>query len=67
MESLKQLDDLYDWGLVGAITEQKKEIIARVLREFVLYLDRIELRYKLPITEAQVAECVQASSHLPDN
>lgn len=54
--SLKQLDNPYGWGLRGATPEQKKEIINRALHEFVLYPDRVELRYKLPVTEAHVAE-----------
>ena len=29
MESLKQLDDLFNWGLMTATPEQKKEIISR--------------------------------------
>jgi hypothetical protein len=62
IDSLRQLDDLYDWGLIAITPEQKKEIIARVLHEFVLYPDRIELRYKLPVTELQIAECVQVQS-----
>ena len=56
MASPKQFGILFDWGFMGATTEQKKEIITRVLHEFVLYPDRGELRYKLPVTEAHVAE-----------
>jgi len=67
VESLRQLDDLYDWGLMTATPEQKKEIISRVLHEFILYPDRIELRYKLPVTELQIAECVQVSTFLLTN
>jgi hypothetical protein len=60
MASLKQLDNLFDWGLMTATPEQKKEIIARVLHEFILYQDsRIELRYKLPVLPEQVAELLK--------
>ena len=58
--SLKQLDNLYDWGLMGATPEQKKEIINRVLHEVVLYTDRIELRWKLPVTTENFAKTLQA-------
>ena len=64
MASLKELDNLFDWGLMDATPEQKKEIISKVLHEFVIYQDRIELRYKVPVTSKQVAECVQVSRQM---
>lgn len=37
--------------------EQKKEILNKLLREFILYPEgEVELRYKLPVNEKQVAE-----------
>ena len=60
MQSLKQLDELYDWGLMTTTPEQKKEIINKVLHEFVLYPDKIELRWKLPVTSEHVAQTLQA-------
>ena len=41
---------------MSATPEQKKEIVNLVLHEFILYQNRIELRYRLPVTPEQVAE-----------
>ena len=40
-------------------SEQKGQILNRVFQEFVLYHDgKIELRFKLPVNEKQVADTI---------
>jgi hypothetical protein len=61
---LKQLDRLFDWGGIWSLTpEQKKQILNTLLQEFVLYRDgKIELRFKLPVNEKQVADTIATLS-----
>ena len=61
---LKQLDKLFDWGGIWFLTsEQKKQVLNTLLKEFVLYRDgKIELRFKLPVNEKQVAETIASLS-----
>lgn len=55
---LQKLDEWFDWGFSLSV-EQKKEILNLLLDSFVLYKDgRIELRFKLPIDEKQVASTI---------
>jgi hypothetical protein len=70
MVSLKKLNELYDWNLITATPEQKKEIITTVLKGFVLYPNGIEYQFKLPhkeLTEEHVAELLSVSMALPEN
>lgn len=57
---LKQLDRLFDWGGIWSLTpEQKRQVLTTLLHEFVLYNDgKIELRFKLPVNEKQVADTI---------
>jgi len=49
---------MFDWGFYPS-PEQKKELLNVLLKEFVLYKDgRIELRFKLPVNENQVADTI---------
>ena len=55
------MDRLEKYKLLGfdftTTPEQKKEILNLLLEEFILYNDgRVELRFKLPVNEKQVAE-----------
>lgn len=61
---LKQLDRLFDWGGIWFLTsEQKKQVLNTLLQEFVLYRDgKIELRFKLPVNEKQVADTISSLS-----
>jgi hypothetical protein len=61
---LKQLDKLFDWGGIWFLTsEQKKQILNTLLQEFALYRDgKIELRFKLPVKEKQVADTIATLS-----
>ena len=57
----KQLDALDKYKLLGfeftTTPEQKKELLNLLLDEFILHNDgKVELRFKLPINEEQVAE-----------
>ncbi len=57
----KQLDALEKYKLFGfeftTTLEQKKELINPLLEEFILSNDgRVELRFKLPANEEQVAD-----------
>jgi len=59
----KQLDALEKYKLFGfefaATPEQKKELLNLLLEEFILYNDdKVELRFKLPVKEEQVAETI---------
>ena len=54
----KAIDSLYDWSLMAATPEQKKNIIASVVKEFALYDNTIEIRYRIPATAEHVAEIV---------
>jgi len=63
MAQLKQLDKWFDYGFYPAPAE-KKEILNTLLQEFILHKDgRIELRFKVPVNEEQVAEKVLCLSH----
>ncbi len=58
MVQLKQLDKMFDYGFYLS-PEQEKELLNVLFKEFVLYRDgRIELRFKLPVNEKQVADTV---------
>jgi len=60
---LKELDRMFDWGFYPS-PEQKKQLLNVLLKEFVLYRDgKIELRFKLPVNEKQVADTVLTLSH----
>lgn len=57
----KQLDSLEKYRLFGfdftTTPKQKKELLNQLLEKFILYNDgKVELRFKLPINEEQVAE-----------
>ncbi|MFC1866159.1 hypothetical protein ACFLYB_05565 [Chloroflexota bacterium] len=57
----KQLDSLDKYKLFGfdftTTPEQKKELIKLVLEKFTLYNDdKVELRFKVPINEEQMAD-----------
>jgi hypothetical protein len=55
---LKQVDGTMDFSFHPS-TGQKKQVLNTLLQEFVLYPDvKIELRFKLPVNEKQVAETV---------
>jgi len=55
---LKQVDGNMDFSFHPS-TGQKKQVLNTLLQEFVLYPDvKIELRFKLPVNEKQVAETV---------
>lgn len=59
---LKRIDAWFDYGFI-LTPEQKKEILNIMLDKFVLYKDgRIELRFKLPVNEKQVAETISTLS-----
>ena len=57
---LKQLDRLFDYGGIWYLNpEQKKQILTTLLQEFILYRDgKIELRFKLPVNEKQIADTI---------
>jgi site-specific DNA recombinase len=57
---LKQLDRLFDYGGIWYLTsEQKRQLLTTLLQEFILYRDgKIELRFKLPVNEEQVADTI---------
>ena len=58
MVQLKQLDRWFDYGF-NPSPEQKKQLLVTLLKEFVLCRDgKIELRFKLPVNEKQVADSV---------
>ena len=58
MVQLKQLDRWFDYGF-NPLPEQKKQLLVTLLKEFVLCRDgKIELRFKLPVNEKQVADSV---------
>jgi len=60
---LKDLDRMFDYGF-NPSPEQKKQLLGVLLKEFVLYRDgRIEIRFKLPVNEKQVADTVLTLSH----
>ena len=61
---LKQLDRLFDWGSIWSLSpEQKKQVLNTLLHEFILYHDgKIELRFKLPVNEKQVADTISTLS-----
>ena len=61
---LKQLDRLFDWGSIWYITpEQKRQVLTTLLQELILYADgKIELRFKLPVNEKQVADTISSLS-----
>ena len=64
MVQLKQLDRLFDWGGIWSLTsEQKRQVLNTSLHEFILYRDgKIELRFKLPVNEKQVADAIATLS-----
>ena len=58
MAQLKQVDKWFDYGFYPT-AQQKKQLLVTLLKEFVLYPDRrIELGFKLPVNEKQVADTV---------
>lgn len=60
---LQQIDRMFDWGFIIE-PEQKKEILNLLLEEFIYFRDgKIELRFKLPVNENQVAETIATLSH----
>ena len=61
---LKQLDKFFDYGGIWFLgPEQKKQILNTLLKEFVLYHDsKIELRFKLPVSEKQLADTISSLS-----
>ena len=61
---LKQLDRLFDYGGIWYLTpEQKRQVLTTLLQEFILYADgKIELRFKLPVNEKQVADTISSLS-----
>jgi len=61
---LKQLDKLFDYhGLWHLTPEQEKQVLNTLLQEFILYRDgKIELRFKLPVNERQVADTISSLS-----
>lgn len=59
----KEIDRMFDYGFYPT-PDQKKEILNLLLEEFVLHKDgKIELHFKLPMNEKQVAETVLSLSH----
>ena len=60
MESLKAVDEFYDWGGTWFLSnEQKKSILNTLVEEFILSPSgEIEIRYKLPVTEKQLQDTV---------
>ena len=63
MAQLRQLDGMFDYGFYPS-PEQKKQILNTLLKEFVLYKDgRIELRFKLPMNQRQVAADIVSLLH----
>lgn len=59
----KEIDRMFNWGF-NLSPEQKKKVLNLLLQEFVLYNDgKIELRFKLPVNEKQVAEAIETLSH----
>ena len=62
MSQLKAVDINFDYGFYPT-SEQKKEILNMLLDKFLLYRDgKIELRFKVPINDRQVAEKIQELS-----
>ena len=62
MSQLRAVDINFDYGFYPT-PEQKKEILNMLLDKFVLYKDgRIELRFKVPVNDRQVAEKIQELS-----
>jgi hypothetical protein len=61
---LKQLDKLFDYGGIWFLpSEQQKQMLNTLLQEFALYRDgKIELRFKLPVKEKQVADTIATLS-----
>ncbi|MFC1893817.1 recombinase family protein, partial [Chloroflexota bacterium] len=59
MAQLRRLDGMFDYTGFRPSPEQKKELLTTLLNQFVLYPDgKIELRFKLPINEKQVADTI---------
>jgi site-specific DNA recombinase len=57
-EKLKNVNRMYDYGMVLS-DAQKKKVLNALVEEFVLEPDgQIEIRYKLPVTEKQLQETV---------
>jgi len=62
MSHLKELDRYFYFGYDISL-EQKKGILNLLLEEFILYNDgKIELRFKLPVDEKQVANTIATLS-----
>lgn len=56
MVQLKALHKSFDFGFMRITPERQKEIINLLVEKFILYGDgKIELRFKLPVNEEQVA------------
>ena len=63
MSQLKALHKSFDFGFMLITPERKKEIINLLVEKFILYGDgRIELRFKLPVKDEQVAEKIRELS-----
>jgi len=62
MTRIKAVDKAYDYGF-HATPQQKKEILNMLLDKFILYRDgKIELRFKVPVNDEQVADKIQELS-----
>jgi hypothetical protein len=58
-ERLHAINRMYDYGFTLSF-EQKKDILNTLLHEFVLEPDgKIELRFKLPVTDKQLTVAVE--------
>ncbi len=64
MVQLDELSRLFDYGGTWYLKpEQEKQILTTLLQEFILYADgKIELRFKLPVNEKQVADTISTLS-----
>ena len=61
---VNQLRNYFTYDFFLMEPERKKEILNLLLQEFILYNNgKIELRFKLPVNEGQVAETVATLSH----
>jgi len=62
MEQLKAVNMQFDYGF-NPTPEQIKEILNLLLDKFILYPDgKVELRFKMPVNEKQVAESIRELS-----
>lgn len=62
MTRIKAVDKAYDYGF-HPTPQQKKEILNMLLDKFILYRNgKIELRFKVPVNDEQVADKIQELS-----